>query len=97
MSGGRYNYKQHDIRDIYETIEHVLNTQGELSEHQWYADEVYNEVFRPDVEKAMREGVELLKKAYIYAHRIDWFLSGDDGEDSFLHRLDEELKTLRGE
>jgi hypothetical protein len=33
-----------------------------------------------------------LKAGYIYAHRIDWLLSGDDGEESFNKRLTEELK-----
>jgi hypothetical protein len=26
--------------------------------------------------------------------RMDWLLSGDDGEESFLKRLDEDLKKL---
>jgi len=33
----------------------------------------------------------VLRKAAIYAQRIDWLLSGDDGEESFLERLKEEL------
>ena len=51
-------------------------------------------MYRPDVEQAMKEGVKILKKAYIYAQRIDWFLSGDDGEDNFLRRLKKELEAL---
>ena len=42
----------------------------------------------------MKEGIEILKKAQIYAHRIDWLLSGDDGEESFLKRLEEDLNEL---
>ena len=42
-----------------------------------------------------RKGVKLLRKAYIYAQRIDWLLSGDDGEESFHERLKEELETLK--
>jgi len=37
------------------------------------------------------EGIELLKKAQIYAQRIDWLLSGDDGEDTFHKRLSQDL------
>lgn len=40
----------------------------------------------------MRKGVEILKKAAIYAQRIDWLLSGDDGEDTFRERLREDLE-----
>ena len=32
--------------------------------------------------------------AAIYAQRIDWLLSGDDGEESFKRRLKEELDEL---
>lgn len=41
-----------------------------------------------------RKGVQLLRKAYIYAQRIDWLLSDDDGEDTFHERLKEELDEL---
>jgi hypothetical protein len=33
--------------------------------------------------------------AEIYAQRIDWLLSGDDGEDSFRKRLKEDLERLK--
>lgn len=38
--------------------------------------------------------VKYLKIAEVYTHRIDWLLSGDDGEESFLERLDEDLEKL---
>ena len=42
----------------------------------------------------MQEGIEILKKAEIYAQRIDWYLSGDDGEDSLVSRLKSDLEAL---
>jgi hypothetical protein len=42
----------------------------------------------------MKEAVKALKIAQVYAQRVDWLLSGDDGEESFLSRLDDELKKL---
>ena len=44
--------------------------------------------------KEFREGVVVLKKAQVYANRIDWLMSGDDGEDNFHKRLKEKLKEL---
>ena len=41
-----------------------------------------------------KKGLDYLRKAYIYAQRIDWLLSGDDGEESFHERLKEELEEL---
>jgi hypothetical protein len=46
----------------------------------------------------MREfdkAVSLLKQAYVYTQRIDWLVSGDDGEDDFHHRLANELAKVK--
>lgn len=42
----------------------------------------------------MRKGVEMLKKAYIYAERIDYLLEADDGETEFHERLKKGLGNL---
>jgi hypothetical protein len=58
----------------------------------------YNtEVVFDTVESAIEEfkkGLVLLRQAYVYAQRIDWLVSGDDGEDSFHNRLKFELEKL---
>lgn len=36
-------------------------------------------------------GIDYLNLAGIYTQRLDWLFSGDDGEDSFFERLEEEL------
>lgn len=46
--------------------------------HYKYPDEVIDK---------LKEAVKVLRMAEIYAHRIDWVLSGDDGEETFLRRL----------
>jgi hypothetical protein len=78
MSGGYFDYQQHRIRDIYESIEeYILKNKYEYSE---------------ETIKELKKAVNVLKVGYIYAHRIDWLLSGDDGEEAFHKRLKEELK-----
>ena len=42
-----------------------------------------------------KKAVHILKQAEIYAQRIDWLLSGDDGEDSFHIRLKSDLENLK--
>lgn len=42
-----------------------------------------------------RKAVEILKQAEVYAQRIDWLFSGDDGEESFHERLKEDLENLK--
>ena len=45
----------------------------------------------------LKKAVHILKQAEIYAQRIDWLLSGDDGEESFHERLKEELEKLKND
>ena len=75
MSGGAFDYKQFYIRLIAEDIESEIDRRD-------YSDEV--------IEK-FKEAVRILNKAEIYAQRIDWLLSGDDSEESFIKTLKEDL------
>ena len=62
--------------------------------YEEYADGKYYPDYTEETINEFRKGVEILKKARIYAQRIDWLLSDDDGEESFHRRLKEELKQL---
>ena len=42
----------------------------------------------------MLDAYESLKRSAIYAQRVDWMLSGDDGGDTFIKRTNEELAEL---
>ena len=60
----------------------------------WADGDSHIEFEDPEVLDELKKGLEILKKAAIYAQRRDWLLSGDDGEDSFKRRLKEELDEL---
>ena len=104
MSGGHFEYNQYGIRDIWEEIQNILDKQGRrLPEDELYGSkDYYSEypeeelypTYSPEVQGVFIDAINLLKRAEIYAQRIDWFLSGDDGEESFLKRLKEELDEL---
>ncbi len=47
--------------------------------------------FSEETLKEFQTGIDIIKKAYVYAQRIDWLLSGDDGEEEFHNRLKEDL------
>lgn len=49
------------------------------------------ENYADEVMKELHNGVEYLRKAAIYARRISGLLSGDDGPETFLERLKEDL------
>jgi cell fate (sporulation/competence/biofilm development) regulator YmcA (YheA/YmcA/DUF963 family) len=91
MSGGTFDYSQYRIIDIIETIQSHINRQGEKIDYK-YVDE--HQIFEPDVLKRLQDAIKCLKKAYVYAQRVDRFLAGDDGDETFIWRLDKELNEL---
>ena len=94
MSGGYFEYKQYDIDQIAETIQTDLIRMGQPipeDEQKYYAGETYFPDYSDNTKQRFKEAIGLLRRAYIYVHRIDWFMSGDDGEESFLKRLNDEL------
>lgn len=95
MSGGHFDYKQGYIRDIAEQLEETIRLNGKK---KWFKIEDWEDTHFPEYPEEIinefKNAVIALKLAYIYAQRIDWFLSGDDGEDSFMERLGEELEEL---
>lgn len=107
MSGGHFDYNQYKINDITNELEKVINKNGKLrkKEDLYYSEEFYKEFpdekyyykYPKEVITEFKKGLKILKQASIYTQRIDWFLSGDDGEETFLERLEKELKELENE
>ena len=62
--------------------------------YQVYEDGEYYPEYTEETIQIFKDAVKTLRKAAIYAQRIDWLLSGDDGEESLKERLEEELKKL---
>jgi len=104
MSGGHFEYNQDRIRHIWQEIQNILDKHGdklpedELCGSEDFYNEYPEEKFYPTYSQEVRgvfiDAINILKRAEIYAQRIDWFLSGDDGEESFLKRLKEELNEF---
>ena len=80
MSGGRFDYAQYRLDDIIDSIKNSIE------------DNPYS--LKEETLEEFLKGIECLKKAYIYTQRIDWLLSGDDGEETFHERLKEDLDKL---
>lgn len=107
MSGGAFDYNQYKIGYIADQIEETVIKNGvektpEEIKNDWHNDEWYEKYpedkfhykYPDEVIEKMKEAVKALKIAQVYAQRVDWLFSGDDGEESFLSRLEEELKKL---
>ena len=108
MSGGAFDYDQYKIGYIADQIEEVIvkngleKTREELKNESWrddswydkYPEDKFHYKYPDEVIEKMKEAVKALKIAQEYAQRVDWLLSGDDGEESFLSRLEENLKKI---
>ena len=90
MSGGYFDYQQYQINHIADAIERVIETNNDSTPNEY--GETYGRFYSEETIERFREAVALRRKGAIYAQRIDWLLSDDDGEESFNERLTHELK-----
>jgi hypothetical protein len=93
MSGGHYDYAQYRINEIADAIQRVIETNNsdELDEYGY----TIGHQFSPETIEEFKKGLAILQQAFVYAHRMDWLLSGDDGEDSFHKRLAHDLAKIK--
>jgi hypothetical protein len=108
MSGGHWDYLQYRFTDVVEDIQNIVERNGkektreELKNESWrdpewyekYPEDKFHHKYPDEVIKEFNKGAEIIKKAQVYMQRIDWLLSGDDGEESFIERLKEDLEKL---
>lgn len=107
MSGGHFDYDQYKIGYIADSIEQEIERSGkektpeELTDwrdptwYEKYPEDKFWHKYSDEVIEQFKIAVRKLREAQIYAHRIDWLLSSDDGEETFLKRLKEELNYLK--
>ena len=108
MSGGHWDYLQYRLIDVSYDIEKLVEKNGqpksaeELKENSWRDDDWYNKYpedkfhykYPEEVIEEFKKGVDIIKLAQIYMQRMDWLLSGDDGEESFISRLKQDKEKL---
>jgi hypothetical protein len=89
MSGGHFDYIQYKLEDISKEIENIIdeNKSNELNE---YGEKIGKNFSEETIDEFVN-AIVFLKLCEIYIHRIDYLLSGDDGEDSFHARLRQDI------
>jgi hypothetical protein len=108
MSGGAFDYNQYKIGYMADQIEHEIERSGrpktpeELKDgwrdpswYEKYPEDLNHYKYPDEVIGEFKNAVKHLRVAEIYAQRVDWLLSGDDGDGSFLRRLEEDLAKLK--
>jgi len=87
MSGGHFGYAQYKLEDIADEIRNLiaLNNNPQLNPETKYSNETIAKFLEAD---------KTLRVAAVMVQRIDWLVSGDDGEESFHERWSEDIKSL---
>ena len=98
MSGGHFHYYQCRITEIADSIQELIDTNGvippQTEKQKLYDEEPFYRDYPPEIIEEFKKTVRLLREAFIRAHRIDYLICGDDGEDTFVESLKEQLSEL---
>jgi len=86
MSGGHFDYNQSRIDDIVDVLQEAIDNNGKTDITDWTNHDLSEKAIA-----RMQTTLSTLKLASIMTQRVDWLLSGDDGEESFHKRWNEEL------
>jgi hypothetical protein len=85
MSGGHYEYIDYRIRELADQVGDDITHMKRETEYP----------YSPAIIHAFEFGKVLAELTQIYSRRMDYFMSGDDSEESFFEYLGEELEKLR--
>ena len=108
MSGGKWEYVQYRFTDVIDDLKSLIEKNGkektkqEMKDEGWsdpfwydkYPEDRYHYRYPDEVIDEFKKAIDIMSRAQVYMHRIDWLLCGDDGEESFINRLKEELDKL---
>jgi hypothetical protein len=84
MSGGHFDYQQYQMNEIADRIDGIVKDNVVKDEYGYASD--YSEETLDKFKKA----ASACREASKMVHRVDWLVSGDDGEESFHERWKKE-------
>lgn len=85
MSGGHFSYQQYQLKDL---SDQLIELAGLVDKGDFRLDNPVT--FSEHIQFAAK----LCKLASVYVHRIDWLVSGDDGEKTFYEQLEKDVQDL---
>jgi hypothetical protein len=111
MSGGHWDYLQHRLTYVVEDINEMIDKNGkaktddEMEAEPWlgpnwyekYPKDKFHYKYPDEIIEEFKRGARIIAEAEVYMQRIDWLWSGDDGNESFLRRLKDDLQKLNTE
>ena len=92
MSGGHFDYKQYELGYIADAIQTLVDNNEDKTENEW--GDTKGRGYSKKTIREFKKAIRVIREALIYAQRVDWLVSDDDGEDTFHKRLKEDLSKL---
>lgn len=90
MSGGHFQYQQYRIEDIAVEIDEIIESNDDETLDRF--GQRRGENYPSEVIEKFKEAAHTLRQAAEMAQRVDWLVSGDDNEDSFMRRWEKEVR-----
>jgi hypothetical protein len=81
MSGGHFDYTQDRLNGVLTEMEHILSNPEKFALTEYAIGKI-------------TEAIKNIKIAQIYIQRVDWYISGDDAEETFKKRLEKDLSNV---
>jgi hypothetical protein len=88
MSGGYFS----DCYSVPDEVKKLIEKNKSTILNEWGEKEGY--FFCPEVIDEFKRGYIFIRIAEIYKERIDYLVSGDDGENTFIARLAEDTRAF---
>jgi len=92
MSGGHFDYAQFQIDEVADEIERLIKSNNDSSLNGW--GETVGRFYSPVTIEAFKTALLFCRLAAAHTRRVDWLVSGDDSEKSFLEQIDEEIDRV---
>jgi hypothetical protein len=90
MSGGHFDYQQYRIEDMARDIDELIQSNDDETPHEYGG--TIGRFYPPEIIERFKETAHTLRQAAEMAQRVDWLVSADDGEESFLRRWKKEVR-----
>ncbi len=86
MSGGHFDYVQHRLEETELEIKHLIESNEDKTEDEFGYP--LGRQFSPEIVGKFEIALSTVVQARKMIHAIDWLVSGDDGPETFLARLE---------
>ena len=93
MSGGYFEYQQFRLHDMVQSINELIARNDDKSVDLW--GNPCGAQYSPQTLDKFKHATHMAKITEAMLTRVDWLVSGDDDEDSFHRRWDEELGKVK--